>query len=549
MLGMCRGRRKFLIASLALLSILTWLYLSVGNFQEVKPMPLSPVDPQSPMVSAGPQGRHALEMRVREIEEENRTLRRQLSQSQRGHAHKPPHGRHSNQSRTYPTEEGTGDNEGQRSGAPGNSTDCAQHPPVDKCETRVFRVENKNRDRRRNPLHFHFITDSIAQQILASLFHTWMVPAVRVNFYDADELKQRVNACCPHLHQQRVNDCCPRVHQQRVNACWFCLHSPSGRSLSVHSPSGRSLSVHRQDAGVPQQPLFLLLKAARRAPARPPQQREPAPPQPPSEWPASAPSPLPPPPPPSLLWEDCLPLPPPPAEDEYLLVPPPPPSLLWEDCLPLPPPPAEDEYLLVPPPPPSLLWEDCLPLPPPPAEGEYLLVPPSPLWEDCWPLPPPPAEDEYLLVPLPPGTSTARSRGRGAASASAASASATARSRGAGAASAARTSTTGRTVAGAPERGAAGHEEGGGGLETTFPSSSFAAGVLVAGAPQEGATGYEERGRGPETCSHCSSFAAGLDQHAVSRATTGRGADSIASHGPTEASLPSPRLCPGLLDF
>ncbi|CAL8238489.1 unnamed protein product, partial [Lota lota] len=45
----------------------------------------------------------------------------------------------------------------------------------------------------RNPLHFHFITDSIAQQILASLFHTWMVPAVRVDFYDADELKSEVS--------------------------------------------------------------------------------------------------------------------------------------------------------------------------------------------------------------------------------------------------------------------------------------------------------------------------------------------------------------------
>ena len=137
-------------------------------------------------------------------------------------------------------------------------------------------------------------------------------------------------------------------------------------------------------------------------------------------------------------------------------------------------------------------------------------------------------------------------------------------------------------MAGAPERGAAGHEEGGRGLETTFPSSSFAAGVLVAGAPQEGATGYEDPGGGPETCSHCSTcaagstvvgapprgatsyeergrgqetsiprsnFAASMDQQAVSRAITGRGADSIASHGPTEASLPSPRLCPGLLDF
>lgn len=42
---------------------------------------------------------------------------------------------------------------------------------------------------RRNPLHFHIITDSIARKILADLFHTWMVPAVHVNFYDADELK------------------------------------------------------------------------------------------------------------------------------------------------------------------------------------------------------------------------------------------------------------------------------------------------------------------------------------------------------------------------
>lgn len=35
MLGMCRGRRKFLAASLAILFIpaLTWLYLSVGSFQ------------------------------------------------------------------------------------------------------------------------------------------------------------------------------------------------------------------------------------------------------------------------------------------------------------------------------------------------------------------------------------------------------------------------------------------------------------------------------------------------------------------------------------
>ena len=51
--------------------------------------------------------------------------------------------------------------------------------------------------RRRNPLHFHFITDAIAQQILASLFHTWMVPAVRVDFYDADELKVHTRPLVP----------------------------------------------------------------------------------------------------------------------------------------------------------------------------------------------------------------------------------------------------------------------------------------------------------------------------------------------------------------
>ncbi|MGH0150052.1 UNVERIFIED_CONTAM: hypothetical protein FKN15_020475 [Acipenser sinensis] len=113
-----------------------------------------------------------------------------------------------------------------------------------------------------------------------------------------------------------------------------------------------------------------------------------------------------------------LPLPPPPAEGGCLLVPFPPP---WEDCLPLPPPPAEGECLLVTPPPPGAEQQELplplppplpgaeqqelpLPFPPPPAEAEveYLLVPsPSP-WEDCLPLPPPPAEGEYLLVPPPP---------------------------------------------------------------------------------------------------------------------------------------------------
>lgn len=43
--------------------------------------------------------------------------------------------------------------------------------------------------RRKNPLHFHLVTDTMARNILEMLFHTWMVPAVWVSFYDAEELK------------------------------------------------------------------------------------------------------------------------------------------------------------------------------------------------------------------------------------------------------------------------------------------------------------------------------------------------------------------------
>ncbi|MGH0161169.1 UNVERIFIED_CONTAM: hypothetical protein FKN15_040656 [Acipenser sinensis] len=174
---------------------------------------------------------------------------------------------------------------------------------------------------------------------------------------------------------------------------------PEGEELQAQPPE-IFWGGEGQDAGVPQQPLFLLLKAARRAPARPPQQWEPAPPQLPSEWPASAPSPLPPPPP--SQWEDCLPLPPPPAEGEYLLVPP---SPLWEDCWPLPPPPAEGEYLLVPP---GAEEQELplLPVPPPqgvqwpePQKGE---LPATKKGEEVWrPLSPAALSLQEFLWPEP----------------------------------------------------------------------------------------------------------------------------------------------------
>ncbi|XP_027006897.1 xylosyl- and glucuronyltransferase LARGE1 isoform X1 [Tachysurus fulvidraco] len=200
MLGMCRGRRKFLAASLILLFIpaLTWLYLSATNFT-VKPLPLSPLEPQSSTL--------ALELRVREVEEENRVLRKELSQPPKNptHGNQYGSGRHVNQS--HVGREGSRHAEAQRGISPGNSSDCVSQPVVDKCETIHMAIVcagyNASRDvvtlvksvlfHRRNPLHFHFITDSIAQQILASLFHTWMVPAVQVDFYDADELKSEVS--------------------------------------------------------------------------------------------------------------------------------------------------------------------------------------------------------------------------------------------------------------------------------------------------------------------------------------------------------------------
>nr|XP_045370549.1 LARGE xylosyl- and glucuronyltransferase 1 [Camelus bactrianus] len=198
MLGICRGRRKFLAASLTLLCIpaVTWLYLFAGSFEDGKPVSLSPLESQahSPRYTASSQReRESLEVRVREVEEENRALRRQLSLAQ-GRAPAPRRGNHS---KTSSLEEGTGDSENLRAGiVAGNSSECGQQPVVEKCETIHVAIVcagyNASRDvvtlvksvlfHRRNPLHFHLIADSIAEH-----------PAVRVDFYNADELKSEVS--------------------------------------------------------------------------------------------------------------------------------------------------------------------------------------------------------------------------------------------------------------------------------------------------------------------------------------------------------------------
>ncbi|NXO01728.1 LARG1 glucuronyltransferase, partial [Rhinopomastus cyanomelas] len=210
MLGICRGRRKFLAASLTVLFVpaVTWIYLFAGSFEDGKPVSLSPLEsqPNSPRYTVSSQrDRESLEVRMREVEEENRVLRKQLSLVQ---SRSPSQHHRGNHSRTYSMEEGTGDSESLRAGiVAGNSSECGQQPAVEKCETIHVAIVcagyNASRDvvtlvksvlfHRRNPLHFHLIADSIAKQILATLFQTWMVPAVRIDFYDADELKSEVS--------------------------------------------------------------------------------------------------------------------------------------------------------------------------------------------------------------------------------------------------------------------------------------------------------------------------------------------------------------------
>lgn len=74
---------------------------------------------------------------MRAVEEENRALRRELSRPPRSPSSRLPYGGHrGNQSRAH-SEEGTGDNEGQKAAAAAaNNSDCVQQPVVDKCEVR-----------------------------------------------------------------------------------------------------------------------------------------------------------------------------------------------------------------------------------------------------------------------------------------------------------------------------------------------------------------------------------------------------------------------------
>uniref|UniRef100_A0A8C0ZP55 Glycosyltransferase-like protein LARGE2 n=1 Tax=Castor canadensis TaxID=51338 RepID=A0A8C0ZP55_CASCN len=89
-----------------------------------------------------------------------------------------------------------------------NRSACAPQPPLPpKCELLHVAIVcagyNSSREvvtlvksmlfYRKNPLHLHLVTDAMARNILGTLFRTWMVPAVVVSFYDAEELKPQIS--------------------------------------------------------------------------------------------------------------------------------------------------------------------------------------------------------------------------------------------------------------------------------------------------------------------------------------------------------------------
>ncbi|KAK6294804.1 hypothetical protein J4Q44_G00356340 [Coregonus suidteri] len=199
-----RGRLKLLVASLTAVILLTWLYLLAGNLENGRSLLLSPCLSETP--EARVLDRAVLESRVREMEEENRQIRLQLSQLQ-GTAGQPADGgNYGNVAWGASADTGPEDVENTAEER-ANHTECPRSPTVLKCElihvACVCAGHNASRDvvtlvksilfHRRNPLHFHFITDAVANQILSSLFQSWMVPSVQVSFYDADELKSEVS--------------------------------------------------------------------------------------------------------------------------------------------------------------------------------------------------------------------------------------------------------------------------------------------------------------------------------------------------------------------
>lgn len=183
---------KVLLATVTLAVLLCWLYLFVGRLEYGRFLLLPPCLSEQPSRDVE---REALASRVRRVEEENQQLRLQLSQAQAEGSDGSP-------------QWGVSAEDGDAPGADrSNRTACRKQRTVHKCELLHIAIvcagHNASRDvvtlvksilfHRKNPLHFHFITDSVAHRILQTLFQSWRVPSVHVSFYNADDLKPEVS--------------------------------------------------------------------------------------------------------------------------------------------------------------------------------------------------------------------------------------------------------------------------------------------------------------------------------------------------------------------
>ncbi|XP_072194668.1 xylosyl- and glucuronyltransferase LARGE2 [Excalfactoria chinensis] len=192
MLCSWRVKLKLLLATITLAILLSWLYLFVGSLEYGRFLLLPPCLGEQPSRDVE---REALASQVRRVEEENQQLRMQLGQVQVEGSDGIPQWAAS-------AEDGPplGDERN-------NRTACLKQRMVHKCELLHVAIvcagHNASRDvvtlvksilfHRKNPLHFHFITDSVAHQILQTLFQSWMVPSIHVSFYNADDLKPEVS--------------------------------------------------------------------------------------------------------------------------------------------------------------------------------------------------------------------------------------------------------------------------------------------------------------------------------------------------------------------
>ncbi|XP_005089411.2 LARGE xylosyl- and glucuronyltransferase 1 [Aplysia californica] len=138
--------------------------------------------------------------RVQEVEDQNIALKKQLSQNQ-------------NQLlRLQMTLAATND-----SSASAKFKCVNAEPDVPKCEVIHVAIvcagHNATRDvvtliksilfYRRNPLHFHFLSDPLTETILRKLFQTWSVAEVEVSFYPAESVKPDIS-WIPNRHYSGV---------------------------------------------------------------------------------------------------------------------------------------------------------------------------------------------------------------------------------------------------------------------------------------------------------------------------------------------------------